>query len=104
LFERSEEIMGDALIWVVVLLIIAVVFWSLVRESNRKMNRTVEEYERELADTRSSMMRAGMLELDKFVGNEREKRAAVEYISDENQGMTKTGGKDDGVDRTAGQR
>jgi hypothetical protein len=93
--------MGDVLIWVVVLLMIAGVFWSLVRESNRKMNRTVEEYERELADNRSSMMRAGMLELDKFVGNEREKRAAVEYISDEKQGMTKTGGKDEGVDRTA---
>ena len=96
--------MWDSLIWIVVLLMIAGAFWSLVRESNRKMSRTVEEYERELAETRSSMMRAGMLELDKFVGNEREKRAAVEYINDEKQGMTKTGGKDEDVDRTAGQR
>jgi hypothetical protein len=96
--------MGDALIWLVVLLLIAGVFWSLIRESNRQRNRTVEEYERDLAESRSSMLRAGMLELDKFVGNEREKRAAVEYLRDENQGMTKTGGKDDEVDRTAGQR
>jgi hypothetical protein len=50
------------------------------------------------------MLRAGMFELDKFVGNEREKRAAVEYIKDEEQGMTKTGGKDDDLDRTASQR
>ena len=96
--------MGDALIWLVVLLVIAGVFWSLARESNRQRNRTVEEYERDLANARNSMLRAGMIELDKFVGNEREKRAAVEYIRDENQGMTKTGGKDDDVDRTAGRR
>ncbi|HKP86036.1 MAG TPA: hypothetical protein VJZ26_08070, partial [Blastocatellia bacterium] len=63
--------MGDALIWLVVLLMIAGVFWSLVRESNRQRNRTVEEYERDLANARNSMLRAGMIELDKFVGNER---------------------------------
>jgi hypothetical protein len=96
--------MANALTWIVVLLVIAGLFWSLVRESNRQRNRTVEEYERDLADTRSSLLRAGMIELDKFVGNEREKRAAVEYIKDENQGMTKAGGKDDDVDRTAGRR
>ncbi|HVG20685.1 MAG TPA: hypothetical protein VNI02_16670 [Blastocatellia bacterium] len=96
--------MVEALVWLVVLLMIAGMFWSLVRESNRKSNRTVEEYERELAESRSSMLRAGMLELDMFVGNEREKRAAVEYIKDEQQGLTKTGGKADDVDRTAGQR
>jgi hypothetical protein len=96
--------MVEALAWLVVLLMIAGMFWSLVRESNRKSNRTVEEYERELAESRSSMLRAGMLELDMFAGNEREKRAAVEYIKDEQQGLTKTGGKADDVDRTAGQR
>jgi hypothetical protein len=96
--------MVEALTWLVVLLIIAGVFWSLIRESNRQRNRTVEEYERDLANTRNSLLRAGMIELDMFVGNEREKRAAVEYIKDVEKGLTKTGGKDDDVDRTAGQR
>jgi hypothetical protein len=96
--------MGEAIAWLVVLLFIAGLFWSLARESNRQRNRTAAEYERDLANSRASMLRAGMLELDKFVGNEREKRAAVEYIKDEQQGMTKTGGKDDELDRTAGQR
>jgi hypothetical protein len=96
--------MGETIVWLVVLLLIVVMFWSLIRESNRQRNRTVEEYERDLANSRQSMLRAGMLELDKFVGNEREKRAAVEYIKDEEQGMTKTGGKDDDLDRTASQR
>jgi hypothetical protein len=96
--------MGEAVVWLVVLLFIAGMFWSLIRESNRQRNRTVEEYERDLANNRQSMLRAGMLELDKFVGNEREKRAAVEYIKDEEQGMTKTGGKDDDVDRTASRK
>ena len=95
--------MVEAIAWLVILLLIAAMFWSLIRESNRQKNRTVEEYERDLANSRQSMLRAGMLELDKFVGNEREKRAAVEYIKDEEQGMTKTGGKDDDVDRTASQ-
>ncbi|MFP5263950.1 MAG: hypothetical protein ACLGJB_18870 [Blastocatellia bacterium] len=96
--------MGEALVWLAVLLIIAAMLWSLVRESNRKMNRTVEEYEREMAESRNSMLRAGLLELDKFVGNEREKRAAVEHLKDEEQGLTKLGGKADDVDRTAGRR
>jgi hypothetical protein len=96
--------MVEALTWLVVLLIIAGVFWSLIRESNRQRNRTVEEYERDLANTRNSLLRAGMIELDMFVGNEREKRAAVEYIKDVEKGLMKTGGKDDDVDRTAGQR
>lgn len=95
--------MKESLVWLVVLLMIAGMFWSLVRENNRKSNRTVEEYERELAESRNSMLRAGMLELDKFIVNERDKRAAVEYLKDEQEGLTKTGGKADDVDRTAGQ-
>ena len=67
----------------------------------RLKNRTAAEYERDLAESRNSMLRAGMLELDKFLVNEKEKRAAVEMIKDEEQGMTKTGGKGDDLDRTA---
>ena len=93
--------MQEALTWLIVLLIIAVMFWLLVRENDRQKRRTAEEYERDLANAKDSMLRAGLLELDKFYGEARQKRAAVEYVKDEEQGMTKAGGKDDDADRTA---
>ena len=93
--------MTDALVWLVVLGLIALMFWALARDRERLKNRTAEEYERDLAESRNSMLRAGMLELDKFLVNEKEKRAAVEMIKDEERGMTKSGGKSDDLDRTA---
>jgi hypothetical protein len=93
--------MTDALVWLVVLAVIALMFWALVRDRERLKNRTAQEYERDLAESRNSMLRAGMLELDKFLVNEKEKRAAVEMIKDEERGMTKTGSKGDDLDRTA---
>ena len=92
--------MMDALVWLAVLGLIALMFWALARDRERLKNRTAEEYERDLAESRNSMLRAGMLELDKFLVNEKEKRAAVEMIKDEEQGMTKTGSKSDEPDRT----
>ena len=89
------------LYWLIPLALIALLFWSVARESARLRRRTPEEFERDLANTRSSMLRAGMLELDRFAGDARQKRAAVEYLKDEEQGMTKSGGKDDDADRTA---
>lgn len=93
--------MAQAAAWLVMFLLIGLMVWGLVRESNRKSRRSAEEYEREVAQSRDTLMRAGMLELDKFVGNTSEKRAAVEYIKDEKGGMTKAGGKADDNDRTA---
>jgi len=93
--------MANALVWLVMLLVIALMFWALIRDQQRLKNRTVAEYERDLAESRNSMLRAGMLELDKFLVNEKEKRAAVEMIKDEEQGMTKTGSKGDDLGRTA---
>jgi hypothetical protein len=93
--------MAQALTWLTIFLVIALMLWALVHESNRKSRRSVEEYEREVAESKDSLMRAGMLELDQFVGNTSEKRAAVEYIKDEKGGMTKTGGKADDNERTA---
>ena len=93
--------MTDALVWLVVLAVIALMFWALARDRQRLKNRTAAEYERDLAESRNSMLRAGMLELDKFLVNEKEKRAAVEMIKDEEQGRTKPGGKSDGLNRTA---
>jgi|KBSSwiStaDraftv2_1062776.scaffolds.fasta_scaffold559398_2 hypothetical protein len=95
--------MGEAIAWLVVLALIGLALWSISRENERKRSRSSQEYEREVADARSSMLRAGMLELDKFAGNTNVKRAAVEYLKDEEQGQTKSGGKDDDKDRTEGE-
>ena len=92
--------MSNALSWLVVLIILGLVFWSLSRESERKRRRTSAEFERAVVDSRNSLLRAGMLDLDRFVGDISGKRAAVEYLKDEEQGQTKAGGKDDDVERT----
>jgi hypothetical protein len=93
--------MENALAWVVVLLLCAAALWALVRDNNRRRERTQEEYERDLLESKNSLLRAGLVELDRFVGDERQKRAAVEYLKDEQQGMTKAGGKSDDADRTS---
>jgi hypothetical protein len=95
--------MERAIPWLIAFLLIGLMFWALLREQARMKRRTTQEYEQDLARARSSMLRAGMLELDRFVGNESGKRAAVEYLKDEEGGMTKTGGNDDEKDRTRGE-
>jgi flagellar biosynthesis/type III secretory pathway M-ring protein FliF/YscJ len=92
--------MSNGLVWLIVILLIGLIFWALVRDYDRRMQRSAQEYERELAEQKSSLMRAGLVELDKFVGDQKNKTAAVEYLKDEQQGQTKTGGKDDEADRT----
>ena len=94
--------MEQAVTWLIALLVVALMFWAIMRENSRIKRRSVEEYERDLARAHKSLLRAGMLELDKFAGNEREKRAAVEYLRDEKGGMTRTGSKGDDADRTEG--
>jgi hypothetical protein len=92
--------MSNGLVWLIVILVIGLSFWALIRDYDRRMQRSREEYERELAEQKSSLMRAGLIELDKFVGDVSNKSAAVEYLKDEQQGQTKTGGKDDKAGRT----
>ena len=92
--------MEQALYWLIPLALIGLMMWALIHENTARGRRSVEEFERDVASTRNSLMRAGMLELDKFAGDERNKRAAVEYLKDEKQGMTRTGGKADDADRT----
>lgn len=92
--------MTEGIVWLVVLGLIALMFWGLARDRQRMKNRTVAEYERDVAEARNSMLRAGMLEMDKFLVNEKAKRAAVEMIKDEEHGMTKSGGKSDDPHRT----
>ena len=92
--------MEKAIPYLVVFAIIGLMFWAIIRENDRKRKRSVEQYERDVAEAKESLMRAGMLDLDKFVGDISGKKAAVEYLKDEEQGMTEAGGKDDDVDRT----
>jgi hypothetical protein len=90
------------LYWLVPFAFFALVLWSLVRESGRRKRRTVAEWERDFAAGQgktSQFIRAGALGLESFLVAE--KRQAIEAIQDEQQGMTRTGGKDDDVDRTA---
>jgi acyl CoA:acetate/3-ketoacid CoA transferase alpha subunit len=94
--------MAEVLPWLVVFLAIALVIWGLVRENDRRRQRTVEEWERDYAAGQGKMtqfIRAGGLGLDGILISE--KRGAVQYQKDEEQGMTKTGNKGDDADRTA---
>ena len=92
--------METAIVYIVIFALIGLMFWSIIRENSYKKKRTVEQYERDVAEARESLMRAGMMELDRFVGDVSGKRAAVEYLKDEEQGQTKAGGQDDDADRT----
>ena len=92
----------QALYWLIPLALIALVFWSLVRENERRKHRTVGEWERDFAAGQgktAQFLRAGALGLESILVED--KRQAIEALQDEKQGMTKTGGKDDDVDRTA---
>jgi len=94
--------MAQVLTWLAVFLAIALVFWALVHENDRRRSRSVQQWEREFAAGDGKMtqfMRAGALGLESILIDE--KRQAIEYKQDEEQGMTKTGGKDDDADRTA---
>ena len=93
--------MEQALTWLVALLAIGLVLWVLVRENDRRRQRTVEEWERDYAAGQGRMtqfIRAGALGLEGILVDE--KRQAVQYQKDEEQGTTKTGSKGDDADRT----
>lgn len=94
----SEKWM-EALAWVGAFALILGMFWLLVRDNARSRRRSVEEFERDVEANRGSLMRAGALGLEKVLSDQR--RAAIEYRIDQEQGTTKTGGKGDDEDRTA---
>ncbi len=94
--------MEQAITWLVVFLAIALIVWTLVRENDRRRQRTVEEWERDYAagqDKMTQFIQAGALGLEGIFVSE--KREAKQYQKDEEQGMTKTGTKGDDADRTA---
>ena len=85
-----------------VFLAIALIVWMLVRENDRRRQRTIEEWERDYAAGQGKMtqfIQAGALGLEGILISE--KREAKQYQKDEEQGMTKTGTKGDDADRTA---
>lgn len=93
--------MSQLINWLVVIGVIALVFWVLVREKDRQRNRTVEEFERDFAAGQGKLaqsVRAGALGLESVLIDE--KREAIAHKKDEEQGMTKTGNKSDDADRT----
>jgi hypothetical protein len=92
--------MDQAIGWLIALAVVGLMIWALTRENKRLRNRSSQEYERDIYAARESMLRAGMLELDKFVGEAKGKRAAVEFLKDEEQGQTRTGSKGDDAERT----
>src|SRR5262245_2154322 len=94
--------MAELLTWLAVFGAIALVLWTLVRENERRKQRSVEEWESEHAAGQGLMnqfIRAGALGLEGILISE--KKEAVQYQKDEEQGMTKTGSKGDDADRTA---
>jgi len=94
--------MGQLLTWVIVFVAIALVIWTLVKENDRRQQRSVEEWEREHAAGQgltNQFIRAGAMGLEGILISE--KKQAIQYQKDEEQGMTKTGSKGDDADRTA---
>jgi hypothetical protein len=92
--------MYEALAWLLTLGLFGLMIWALVKEDSKRRNRTAQEFENDLVEARQSMLRAGMLELDKFVGDIKGKRAAVEYLKDAEEGMHETGSRGDDQERT----
>lgn len=92
--------MGQAIGWLIVLALCGLMIWALAKENQRQRNRSAQEYEEDIVNARESMMRAGMMELGKFVGEAKGKQAAVEFLKDQEQGQTKTGSKGDDAERT----
>ena len=94
--------MAEAITWLVVFLAIALFLWTLVRENDRRKQRTVKEWERDYAAGQGKLtqfIQAGALGLEGILVDE--KRQAVQYKKDEQQGLTRTGNKGDDADRTA---
>jgi hypothetical protein len=93
--------MTEALMWLVVFAGIALAFWALVRDNDRRRRRTVADWERDFPAGQGKLtqfIQAGALGLEAILIDE--KREAIAYMKDEEQGMTKTGTKGDDRDRT----
>jgi len=93
--------MTDVIAWLTVFVAIALAFWSLVKENDRRRRQTPAEWERDFPAGRGQLtqfIQAGAMGLEAILIDE--KREAIAYQKDEQQGMTKTGTKGDDRDRT----
>ena len=95
-------ILGTILAWLIPIAIIVGTIIAFSREKDRKSRRTEAEYQRDLAESRGSMISAGVMGFQKVLLTD-EKKAAIECLQDEEQGVTKTGAKGDDKDRTRGE-
>ena len=71
--------------WIIGLLIIVILFYSISREQKRIRSRTEEEYQADVEKAGQSLTGAALFELQKTL--QPETRAAVEYMLDEQKGM-----------------
>ena len=97
-----SEAMIQAIKWLAVFLAIVLSLWAIVRENDRRSRRTVQQWEQDFAAGQGKLtqfIQAGALGLEGILIDE--KRSAIEYKQDEQQGQTKTGSKGDDEDRTA---
>lgn len=78
--------MTDAIIWLVVLGLIALMFWSLIYEQRQRAKMTDEEYQKR-AQEQPSLLSRGMMELDQIVFRPQAK-TAIEYQQDKMRGQT----------------
>jgi hypothetical protein len=96
-----NESLANAVPWIVILIVAVVVVLLMSREKRRMRNRSDADFERDAAESKGSMLAAGARGIEMVLGSE-EKRAAIEYKKDMEEGVTKTGSKGDDADRTAG--
>ena len=94
-------VLGTILAWMIPVLILIGTVVAFSREKERKSRRTEAEYQRDLAESRGSLLSAGVMGFQKVLLTD-EKKAAIEYLQDEEQGATKTGAKGDDKERTEG--
>ncbi|MBI4751620.1 MAG: hypothetical protein HY774_24325 [Acidobacteria bacterium] len=77
------------MIWLVTIAFIGLMFGALIYDYQRKQARSIEEYETEIKEgenTGTSLMRAGLLELDKLT--KPNLQAAIEFAKDAEEGQT----------------
>lgn len=96
--------MIEALMWLAGLALMVLMIWAIVYEYQRNQSRTVADYQKEIESKglhklSASMLRAGLLDLEKVMKPNLQKAAA--FMEDEKQGTTKqkkTEGDNDGND------
>src|SRR5687768_1868651 len=84
--------MKEILLWLVALAFAFAMAWAVIYDYNKKQSRSVEEYQEDierqgLDKLGSSLLRAGLLDLEKVLKPDLQK--AVAFMEDEKQGMTR---------------